>query len=286
VDLLTDSKAFQRTCRQWRADGLRTALVPTMGFFHDGHVSLMRWARANAERVAVSLFVNPTQFGPEEDLAAYPRDPERDAARAREAGVDVLFTPTPGTLYAPGHATWVQVPELAEHLCGKTRPVHFRGVATVVTKLLLLATPTVAVFGEKDWQQLAIIRRMVRDLDIPVQIVGRPIFREPDGLAMSSRNVYLAPDERAQAPNLHQGLRLAADMVAQGERDADKVLAAVRDHYARTLPLGRLDYLAFVTPDTIQPTTDLAVRTRLAVAMYLGKARLIDNVDVNPNPAA
>ncbi|WP_461209622.1 pantoate--beta-alanine ligase [Desulfocurvus sp. DL9XJH121] len=279
---LNDPAAFQRQAMDHRAQGLTTALVPTMGFFHDGHLSLMRWARENADRVYVSLFVNPTQFGPDEDLAAYPRDLERDAALAEEAGVDVLFTPTPETLYAPDHATWVQVPPLAEHLCGASRPVHFRGVATVVTMLLNLAQPSVAVFGQKDWQQLALIRRMVRDLHMPVRIEGRPIAREADGLALSSRNVYLTPAHRAQAPGLRRGLLVLEGLVQGGERDADRLKEALAAYYARHVPDGEIDYVELVDPDAIRPVELVAGPVLAAVAVRLGKARLIDNLLIKP----
>lgn len=277
MDIITDPKRFQERAMADRAAGLTTALVPTMGYFHDGHVSLMRHARQNADRLYVSLFVNPTQFGPGEDLDAYPRDPERDAEKAREAGVDVLFTPAKDAVYAPDHATAVEVPSLAENLCGKSRPVHFRGVATVVTILLNLAQPTIAVFGEKDWQQLALIRRMVRDLHMPTRIVGRPIHREADGLAMSSRNVYLTEAERAQAPALHQGLLAAAALAQSGETSAQQVKKVIAAHYAEHVPAGEVDYIELVDADTIQPVDAVTPRTLAAVAVRLGKARLIDN---------
>lgn len=277
-----DPNTFQQLATADRAGGLVTALVPTMGFFHDGHLSLMRWARDNADRVYVSLFVNPSQFGPDEDLEAYPRDLERDAALAAGAGVDVLFTPSPDVLYAPDHATWVQVPALAEHLCGAQRPVHFRGVATVVTMLLNLAQPSLAVFGQKDWQQLALIRRMVRDLHVPTRIVGRPIAREADGLALSSRNVYLEPEHRAQAPGLHEGLMHIRALAREGQREAARLKQALADFYAEHVPDGIIDYVELVDPDAIRPVERVDGPTLAAVAVRLGRARLIDNQLIDP----
>ncbi len=284
--IVTDPREFQEQCWQDRCAGLATALVPTMGYFHAGHLSLMGYARGHADRVYVSLFVNPTQFGPGEDLAAYPRDFDRDAGLAEGKAVDVLFAPQPGDMYAPGHATVVQVPSLAEHLCGLSRPVHFQGVATVVAKLLALAAPTLAVFGQKDWQQLALIRRMASDLFLPTRIVGRPIVREPDGLAMSSRNVYLTAEERAQAPQIRAGLLLVRERFAAGERDPAALRSALAGHLAAHLPLGEPDYLEFVDRDTIQPQAKADDKTLAAVAVRLGRARLIDNILVAGDEAA
>jgi len=277
---------FQDLCWDWRCQGLTTALVPTMGYFHEGHLSLITWAREHAQKVAVSLFVNPTQFGPTEDLGAYPRDLERDMELAAAHGADVLFTPTNESMYLPGHGAWVEVPELARGLCGRSRPVHFRGVATVVTKLLVLALPHLAVFGEKDYQQLAVIRRLAADLNLPTRIVGRPIVREADGLAMSSRNVNLNPEERAQAPQLHQGLELARRLFEQGETDTRKLAQAVREHYVATMPLAATDYVAFVDAGTLEPVAQVAGPTLLAVAARFSRARLIDNTVFAPDAAS
>ncbi len=278
MDIIHDPKAFQRVCRDLRRQGRTTALAPTMGFFHAGHLSLMDKARELADTVIVSLFVNPTQFGPTEDLDKYPRDPDRDAELAREHGVDILFTPDPNTMYRPGHATWVQVPELSTGLCGASRPTHFRGVCTVVGKLFHLADPTYAVFGQKDWQQLAIIRRMVKDLDFDVEIVGVPIVREPDGLALSSRNVNLDPDERAQAPAIQSGLQAMAQRVLSGELSADALLSGLRAYYEEHLPLGRVDYAELVDPDSLEPVSRIAEPVLAAVAVHMKRARLIDNL--------
>lgn len=260
------------------------ALVPTMGFFHAGHESLMHWARAHADIVVCSLFVNPTQFGPNEDLSAYPRDVERDTRIAAAAGVDALFCPTPESVYAPDHGTWIEVPELAAPLCGATRPVHFRGVCTIVAKLFNMVQPHVAVFGEKDWQQLAIIRRMVRDLNFDVHIEGRPIVRESDGLAMSSRNKYLTEEERRRAPQLQAGLRQLQHWLDTGERDAASLAMLLRAWYAENLAIGSEDYISLVHPETLAPVARLEGPTLAAVAWRLGKARLIDNLVLHPHP--
>lgn len=258
------------------------ALVPTMGYYHAGHEDLMRHARGLARRMVVSLFVNPTQFGPDEDLAAYPRDAERDAAIARGLGADALFMPEAGGMYAADHATWVEVPELSRGLCGQSRPIHFRGVCTVVLKLFMLSQADVAVFGQKDWQQQAIIRRMVRDLDLPVRIESRPTVREADGLALSSRNVYLTPEERAQAPHIRQGLLLARTLAAGGETRATVLRDAVLAHWAGHLPLGRLDYLSIVHPENLAALETVDGPALMACAVRMGKARLIDNILLRP----
>ena len=278
MQIITDPSQLQQTCLQWRAQGQRIALVPTMGFFHAGHESLMEHARSVADKVVVTLFVNPTQFGPGEDLEAYPRDHERDTAVASARGADVLFMPAPGAMYEADHATWVEVPELTRGLCGLTRPTHFRGVCTVVLKLFMLTLPHMAFFGQKDWQQLAIIKRMTRDLNVPVHVEGRPIVREHDGLALSSRNVYLLPDERRQAPAIYAGLRHAADMAARGERDTATLAEAIRGYWREHLPAGTEDYLAFVHPESLVPVSRADGPVLCAVAVRLGKARLIDNM--------
>ncbi len=263
---------------EWRRQGLKVALVPTMGYYHEGHASLIRYARSAADKVIVSLFVNPTQFGPNEDLEAYPRDFESDSALVRELGGDLLYAPDPESMYAPDHATWVEVPALANTLCGVSRPIHFRGVCTVVLKLFMLAQPSLAVFGEKDWQQLAIIKKMVADLNVPVEIVGRPIVREADGLALSSRNVYLTAEERAQAPQLRKSLEMAARLAAGGERDAAAIIASVRTYLAEHLPAGQEDYISVVDPAMLTKVDRLEGDALCALAFRLGKARLIDNM--------
>lgn len=281
MEIVRDPKDFQDRCWQWRCRNMATALVPTMGFFHQGHLQLMDAAREHVGptgKVILSLFVNPTQFGPREDLAAYPRDFERDRAMAESRGVDMLFAPEPAGMYAPDAATWVEVPALSQGLCAASRPTHFRGVATVVAKLLLLALPRLAVFGQKDWQQLAIIRRMVRDLNLPVEIVGQPIVREADGLAMSSRNIYLTPQERGQAPAMFAGLRLAWEAVQAGEASAGRIKTEFLAHLTRNMPAARLDYAEIVHPDSLEPLEEIHGPALMAVAVFVGKARLIDNI--------
>lgn len=278
MQIFTDPQALSAQCRTWHATGEDIALVPTMGYYHAGHEDLMAHARGLARRLVVSLFVNPAQFGPNEDLEAYPRDAARDSAIAEAHGVDALFMPEPAAMYAPDHATWVEVPPLAKGLCGTSRPIHFRGVCTVVLKLFLLTGADVAVFGQKDWQQQAIIRRMVRDLNVPTRIVARPTVREADGLAMSSRNVYLTPDERAVAPQIRAALLAARDAVGGGTADAGHLKALVSRHWMERLPGGIPDYLEIVHPESLEPLATVDGPALMACAVRLGRARLIDNI--------
>jgi pantoate--beta-alanine ligase len=259
-----------------RAAGRRTALVPTMGALHDGHLSLVRLARARADRVIVSVFVNPTQFGPREDFARYPRDLEGDVDKLRTAGADVVFAPTAAEMYAPGEATRVEVAGLGDGLCGRERPGHFRGVATVVAKLLQIARPHLVVFGEKDWQQLAVIRRMVRDLFFDIEVVGAPTVREPDGLAMSSRNVYLSEMARRQAPALNAALLEVRRALRAGERDARRLAACARARIEKE-PLAEIEYVEVCDPDSLAPLDAVARRALVALAVRFGNTRLIDN---------
>lgn len=277
MEIIKEPSALRALAVQWTRQGHSVGFVPTMGYLHAGHESLMRLARERTETVVASVFVNPTQFGPGEDLDAYPRDLDRDAAMAKAAGVDVLFAPSPEAMYEPAAATWVEVPTLARHLCGASRPTHFRGVCTVVSKLFLLVRPTVAVFGQKDWQQLAIIRRMNADLGFGVEIVGGPIVREADGLALSSRNVRLTLQEREQAPGINQGLALAEAMVRAGEADAGHILDAVRAHYAAHVPLGEIDYLSCVDPENLEAVQTIGRPALFATAVRFNAVRLIDN---------
>ncbi|MDO5536139.1 MAG: pantoate--beta-alanine ligase [Desulfovibrionaceae bacterium] len=281
MQIIKTAKELSETCRQWHREGKSVVLVPTMGYYHEGHASLMDKARTLGDKVVVSLFVNPTQFGPNEDYASYPRDLERDAAIAGEHGADLLFTPEPSELYAPDAATWVEVPEMSNLLCGITRPIHFRGVCTVCTKLFMLTQADYAVFGDKDWQQQAILRRMVRDLFYPVQIVGVPIVRAEDGLALSSRNVYLTEEERAQAPEIHRALDYARTMVAHGETKASALKDAVLRRWASKLPLGRLDYLQVIDSNSLAQVDEITGPATMACAVKMGKARLIDNIRLN-----
>jgi len=271
--------------RQWvqecRRAGEAIHFVPTMGYFHEGHLSLMRRAKADGGRVIVSLFVNPLQFGPQEDFERYPRDFERDRAMAESVGVDAMFVPEASEMYPPDFQTQVRVQRLSQPLCGRSRPGHFEGVATVVLKLFHIVTPDRAYFGEKDYQQLRIIQQLVRDLNLTVEIVPCPIVREPDGLAMSSRNVYLTPEERAAATVLYRSLQWAQEQVAQGMRDAHVLREQVQAQIAAS-PYARIDYVEIVDAETLEPLEVIDRPARIAVAAYFGKARLIDNMALNP----
>lgn len=260
----------------WREQGLSVGLVPTMGYLHEGHKSLIDKAVEQNDCVVVSVFVNPIQFGPTEDLATYPRDLEHDAAICEEAGADLIFHPQPEEMYYDDFCTYIDMDNLTKGLCGKTRPTHFRGVCTVVGKLFHIVGPDRAYFGQKDAQQLAVIRRMVRDLNFPLQIVGCPIVREEDGLAKSSRNTYLSPEERKAAVILHKGLEKGEEMVRAGERDAGKVKKAICD-IIESEPLAKIDYVDIVDFDNIQEKEVLEGSVLAAVAVYIGKTRLIDN---------
>ncbi|HYD99739.1 MAG TPA: pantoate--beta-alanine ligase [Alphaproteobacteria bacterium] len=271
--------ALREAVAGWRRAGDAVALVPTMGALHDGHLSLVAHGRRQCRRVVATIFVNPKQFGPKEDFAAYPRQEAADAAKLEAARADLLFAPTVDEMYPAGFATTVSVGGLGEGLCGAARPGHFDGVATVVSKLLLQALPDVAVFGEKDWQQLQIIRRLARDLDIPVRIDGVETLREADGLAMSSRNAYLTPEERAAAPALNRALRAVAAAVAGGGEPAPALAAARRDIAAAGFQ--GVDYLEIREAESLRPAERRgAAPLRVFGAAFLGRARLIDNVPV------
>ena len=268
-------------CRAARSRGARLRLVPTMGALHEGHLSLVRAARGKSDLVAASIFVNPTQFGPSEDFARYPRDLERDCALLEREGVDLVFAPSVEEMYPNGAVTWVVVEGLSERLCGKSRPGHFRGVTTVVAKLFHIAEPDAAFFGQKDAAQVAIIRRMVRDLSMPVTIEACPIVRDPDGLAISSRNAYLSPQERRSALVLYRSLLRVQELFARGERTSTNLVAAAKHEFASE-PGVRLDYVELVDPETLQPEAAVNKRALVAVAAFVGQTRLIDNVLLEP----
>ena len=280
LEIVRSVNMLRATVAGWRQNGARIALVPTMGALHLGHLSLVEIAKGTAERVIASIFVNPTQFGPGEDFATYPRDEAGDLAKLASAGVDLVYAPGNTEIYPTGFETRVNVPSLSQDLCGAARPGHFEGVATVVTKLLLQSAPDVAVFGEKDYQQLLVIRRLVRDLDIPVRIVSGPIVREPDGLALSSRNAYLSPEERRVAPLLFRTLSEVAEALAAGG-EAHEAAESGRDKLeAKGF---RVDYVAIRDPDTLAPLAGpLRGRARVLGAAALGATRLIDNVPAEP----
>ncbi|WP_432620778.1 pantoate--beta-alanine ligase [Butyricicoccus sp.] len=262
--------------KAWRAEGLTVGLVPTMGYLHEGHQSLIARSVAENDRTVVSDFVNPIQFGPTEDLATYPRDMERDAALCESTGANLIFNPEPEEMYAPDFCTYVDMDHLTKGLCGKTRPIHFRGVCTVVSKLFHIVQPDRAYFGQKDAQQLAVIRRMVRDLNMPLTIVGCPIIREEDGLAKSSRNTYLSAEERKAALCLSRGLNKGKAAVEAGETDAEKVKAIITAEIEAE-PLSRIDYVEIVDWNNLEPVSSTEGSILAAVAVYIGKTRLIDN---------
>jgi pantoate--beta-alanine ligase len=264
---------------KWRKGGEKIALVPTMGALHAGHLSLVALAKAKADRVAVSVFVNPMQFGPREDFQLYPRDEAGDLKKLAAAGADLVFAPDSGEMYPSNFNTKVSVADLTDDLCGASRPNHFDGVATVVAKLLLQSAPDIAIFGEKDYQQLLVVRRLVRDLDIPVEILGAPIVREKDGLALSSRNAYLSAAERRIAPVLHQTIAQVAADLANG-RGADDAAAAGR--FKLEAAGFRVNYVAVRDPETLKPLHGPVKQARVLAAVFLGKTRLIDNVPVPP----
>lgn len=262
--------------KAWRAEGLTVGLVPTMGYLHEGHQSLIARSVAENDRTVVSDFVNPIQFGPTEDLATYPRDIERDAALCESTGANLIFHPEADEMYAPDFCTYVDMDHLTKGLCGKTRPIHFRGVCTVVSKLFHIVQPDRAYFGQKDAQQLAVIRRMVRDLNMPLTIVGCPIIREEDGLAKSSRNTYLSAEERKAALCLSRGLIKGKAAVEAGETDAEKVKAIITAEIEAE-PLSRIDYVEIVDWNNLEPVSSTEGSILAAVAVYIGKTRLIDN---------
>ncbi len=266
----------RRTVNEWKRQGFSVGFVPTMGYLHEGHRSLMEAARKENDKVVVSIFVNPMQFGPTEDLKSYPRDLDKDAKVCEGVGVDLIFHPEPEEMYKEGFCSYVDMNGLTTELCGKTRPTHFRGVQTVVLKLFNIVTPDNAYFGQKDAQQLAVIKRMVTDLNVGVEIHGCPIVREEDGLAKSSRNTYLSDEERQAALVLSKSLAVGKDLVEGGERDAAKIKEAIT-HYIEREPLAKVDYVDVVDFDTITPVTTLKGTILVAIAVYIGKTRLIDN---------
>ncbi|MCI5741536.1 MAG: pantoate--beta-alanine ligase [Lachnospiraceae bacterium] len=276
MELVTTVEEVRSRVKQWKKEGLTVGLVPTMGYLHDGHKSLIDRAVKENDRVVVSDFVNPTQFGENEDLGSYPRDIERDSKLCEEAGAALIFHPAPEEMYAPDYCTFVDMNKLTDVLCGKTRPIHFSGVCSVVSKLFNIVTPDRAYFGQKDAQQLAVIRRMVRDLNFDIEIVGCPIVREPDGLALSSRNTYLNTEERKAALVLSQALKLGKDMMESGETDAVKIRKAMVEHIEKE-PLARIDYVEIVDADSLESVQKIENKVLTAMAVYIGNTRLIDN---------
>ena len=272
-------KEVREQVKEWKKQGLSVGFVSTMGYLHEGHKSLMDAARKGNDKVVVSIFVNPMQFGPTEDLATYPRDLDHDAALCESAGVDLIFHPEAEEMYEKDFCSFVDMTGLTEGLCGKTRPIHFRGVCTVVNKLFNIVTPDHAYFGQKDGQQLAVIKRMVRDLNMDIEIVGCPIVREEDGLAKSSRNTYLSPEERKAALILSKTVALGKEL-AKTEKDANKVVEAMKKNI-ETEPLAKIDYVEAVDALSMAPVEKLEGTCMLAMAVYIGKTRLIDNTLIN-----
>lgn len=276
MDIKYTVKDVREQINKWKRQGLSIGYVPTMGYLHEGHRSLIEAARANNDKVVVSIFVNPMQFAPSEDLDSYPRDLEKDAKMCNDAGVYLIFHPEPSEMYNDGFCSYVDMNGLTTELCGKTRPTHFRGVQTVVLKFFNIIKPDRAYFGQKDAQQLAVIKRMVADLNVDVEIIGCPIIRESDGLAKSSRNTYLNPDERKAALILNKSLKLGRELIESGETDSKAVIKAISDNI-NTEPLAKIDYVNVVDFSTITPVDKIGKAVLVAIAVYIGKTRLIDN---------
>lgn len=276
MEIIESCEIMQSTSEGLRRSGKTIGLVPTMGFFHDGHLELMRTGKRLSDQLVVSIFVNPTQFGPSEDYESYPRDQEGDLSKARDTGVDIVFCPASEEMYPKGFQTSIAVQEVTKHLCGLSRPSHFEGVTTVVAKLFNITMPDLAVFGQKDYQQLTVISRMVKDLNMPVKIVGVPIVREPDGLAMSSRNTYLSAEERESALCLKKSLDLADRLFSQGERDPDRIIGEV-EQLIKDHSFTEIDYVKICHPATLEDVETVKERDLLALAVKVGKTRLIDN---------
>ncbi|MFN3505126.1 MAG: pantoate--beta-alanine ligase [Caldimicrobium sp.] len=276
MKIIKSIKKMKERANTWRGEGNIIGFVPTMGYLHEGHLSLVRMARMRADRVVVSIFVNPLQFGQGEDYQIYPRDPERDIALLKKEKVDVLFMPEAAEMYPSSFQTYVEVVELTKGLCGAYRPGHFRGVATVVLKLFNIVKPHFAVFGEKDYQQLKVIERMVKDLNLDVEILSHPIVRNRDGLAMSSRNTYLNEEERRSALSLYQSLKLAERLILGGERKAERIKKLMKD-YIEKFPYTKVQYIEIVDPETLQGIEEIEGDVLIALAVFVGKTRLIDN---------
>lgn len=277
IPVITDIEEMRLWSKSKRLEGVSLGLVPTMGFLHKGHLSLVERALKKADYVMVSIFVNPTQFGPGEDYNRYPQDFERDAQKLESLGAHVIFAPDSTAMYPTGYSTYVAVEGVTEGLCGRSRPAHFRGVTTVVSKLFNIVMPDVAVFGQKDAQQLAVIRRMARDLNMSVEIDAGPIIRETDGLAMGSRNMYLTPEERKQAAVLYRSLCAAEELVKSGFTNSRDIIRKVRE-IIEEVPLAKTEYVEIVDIDDITPVDDISREALLAVAVWFGTTRLIDNV--------
>jgi pantoate--beta-alanine ligase len=280
MEVIESISEMKNLVKEWKRRGLSIGFVPTMGYLHEGHLALVRKVKELSDRVVVSIFVNPIQFAPGEDYQRYPRDLERDKALLEKEGIDVLFSPKAQEMYPPGFQTYVEVKELSSGLCGRYRAGHFVGVATVVLKLFNIVQPDIAVFGEKDYQQLKVIQRMVQDLNLDVKIIPHPTVREEDGLAMSSRNTYLSPEERRSAIALYKALNLAEELINQGERR----VATLKEKLIESYPYTKVQYIEFVHPENLKEVERVDEPTLLALAVFVGKARLIDNKIIVPKP--
>ena len=282
MEIIKKIELMQEVSDEWRRGGNIISCVPTMGFLHQGHVELLSVGREKGDRLVMTIFVNPTQFGPHEDYERYPQDTEGDLDKARSAGVDAVFMPTVEEMYPDGFQSTVTVENITQYLCGKSRPGHFAGVTVVVAKLFNITKPHLAIFGEKDYQQLIVIKQMVRDLNMDIEIIGVPTVREKDGLAMSSRNNYLSPEERLSALSLKKGLDFAKKMVAEGERDSAKIKNAVRE-LILSHPFIEIDYITICDPEKLTDMENIDRPSLLALAVRVGKTRLIDNIIVRTN---
>ena len=280
MEILTTIETVRNTINAWKKQGYSIGFIPTMGYLHDGHAALIDEARKNNDKVVVSIFVNPTQFGENEDLSSYPRDLNRDKALCESHGVDLIFTPNPNEMYHDKKA-YVNIVELSDTLCGVRRPIHFQGVCTVVAKLFNIIQPINAYFGEKDAQQLAIIRKMVFDLNFPVNIIGVPIVRESDGLAKSSRNTYLSKEERKAATILYKAIQMGKQTIKRGA-SADSIINTMTE-IINTEPLAKIDYISVVDANTMQPVHEITTPVLVAMAVYIGSTRLIDNFSFDTN---
>jgi pantoate--beta-alanine ligase len=280
MKVITSVAGMTALARQWRTEGKRIGFVPTMGYLHEGHLSLVRESKKRADVTVVSIFVNPTQFGPNEDFKKYPRDLAKDSAYLKKGGADCLFYPDAAEIYPPGYRTFIEVHGLQDRLCGRSRPGHFRGVATVVLKLFNIVGPDLAFFGAKDAQQILIIQRMTADLNLDVEVVTCPLVREADGLALSSRNAYLSPEERTAALVLSTSLRGAERAIAAGERDAERLASAIGSLIAAE-PLAKLDYIEITDMKELRPLARLEGDVLVALAVFIGTTRLIDNIRVH-----
>ncbi len=280
MEVIKKISKMKEISKNWRREGLKIAFVPTMGFLHEAHLSLVRKAKELGDKTVVSIFVNPLQFGPKEDYKEYPRDTKRDLELLKNEGVDAVFIPEPEEMYPPDFQTYVEVTRLTTGLCGAFRPGHFKGVTTVVLKLFNIINPDIAVFGEKDYQQLQVIRQMVKDLNMDTEIVAHPTVREEDGLAMSSRNIYLSSDEKKSATSLYKALLLAKKLISEGEKDPQKIKKEM-EKFIHSFPFTRVQYIEFIDPVNLEPVKEINKPVLCALAVFVGKARLIDNMLIN-----